>query len=250
MNSTRSKAQRFYRARPFVALSQRKRRELHVRLRWKIRCEAPLYGGRFTSRLIMEEVRPELYNQWFDFYFLGRDRFTIWNASICTARLAFWDAVSELALDRTFAKLTPEECEEENKFEREFSCYKNGQRYYTLKKNPERTYDKLNGLSFREYWEKLENEIARNEPPVIYESFRVDTSFRYGIGLYIVVEAGSINRMVIEQAIDRFYEIGEKKWQAEEPVPREKLPYESERESLARIDYPSVLLGQQIRGAR
>jgi len=250
MKSTRSKAQRFYRSRPFVALSQRKRRELYVRLRWKIRCEAPLYGGRFTSRLVMEEDRPDLYNQWFDFYFLGRDRYTIWNASICTARLAFWDAVTDLALDRTFAKLTPEEQEEENKFERVLSHYKNGQRYYTLKENPERTYDKLNGLSLREYWEKLENEIARNEPPVIYESFRLDTSYRYGIGLYIVIDAGSINRMVIEQAIDRFYEIGEKTWQAVEPVPREKLPYESERESLAKIDYPSVLLGQKIRGAR
>lgn len=250
MKSTRSKAQRFYRLRPFVALSQRKRRELYVLLRWKIRCEAPLYGGRFTSRLVMEEDRPDLYNQWFDFYFLGRDRYTIWNASICTARLAFWDAVTDLALDRTFAKLTPEEQEEENKFERVLSHYKNGRRYYTLKKNPERTYDKLNGLSLREYWEKLENEIARNEPPVIYESFRLDTSYRYGIGLYIVIDAGSINRMVIGQAIDRFYEIGERKWQAAEPVPREKLPYESERETLAKIDYPSVLLGQKIRGTR
>jgi len=57
----------------------------------------------------------------------------------------------------------------------------------------------LKGLSFREYWGKLENEIACNEPPVIYESFRLDTSYRYGIGLYIVIDAGSINRMVIEQ---------------------------------------------------
>ncbi len=149
--------------------------------------------------------------------------------------MAFWDAVTDLALDRTFAKLTPEEREEENKFERVLSCFKDGRRYYTLKKNPVRIYEKLNGLSFKEYWEKLENEIARNEPPVIYESFRLDTSYRYGIGLYIVVDAGSINRMVIEQAIDRFYEIGEKKWQAVEPVPREKLPYESERESLPRL---------------
>ena len=197
----------------------------------------------------MEKDRPDLYNQWFDFYFLGRDRYTIWNASICTARLAFWDAVTDLALDRTVDKLTPEEREEENKFERVISCYKDGQRYYTLKKNPVRIYEKLNGLSFKEYWEKLENEIARNEPPVIYESFSLDTSYRYGIGLYITFNAESINRMVIEQAIDRFYEIGEKKWQAVEPVPREKLPYESERESLAKIDYPSVLLGQKIRGS-
>ena len=54
------------------------------------------------------------------------------------------------------------------------------------------------------------------------ESFRLDTAYRYGIGLYIVIDAVSINRMVIEQAIGRFYEIGEKEWQAKEPVPREK----------------------------
>ena len=197
----------------------------------------------------MEEDRPDLYNQWFDFYFLGRDRFTIWNACIYTARLAFWDAVRDLALERALAKLTPEEREEENKFETVLSCYKDGQRYYTLKKNPVRTYEKLNGLSFKEYWEKLENEIARNEPPVIYESFRLDTSYRYGIGLHIIIDAESINRMVIEQAIDRFYEIGEKEWQEAEPVPRENLPYESERESYAKVDYPSVLLGQKIRGS-
>jgi hypothetical protein len=163
--------------------------------------------------------------------------------------LAFWETVRDLALDRTLAKLTPEEREEGNRFERVLSGYKDGQRYYTFKKHPVRTYDKLNGLSFEEYWEKLENEIARNEPPVIFESFRLDTSYRYGIGLYITIDAESINRMVIEQAIDRFYEIGEKKWRATNPVPREKLPYESERESYAKVNYPSVLIGQKIRGS-
>ena len=197
----------------------------------------------------MEEVRPDIYNQWFDFYFLGRDRFTIWNARICTARLAFWDAARDLALDRALAKLTPEECEKEHKFERVLSGFKDGQRYYILKKNSIRTYEKFGGLSFDDYWENLENEIVRNEPPVIYESFRLDTSYRYGIGLHLIIDAERINRMVIEQAIDRFYEIGEKEWQEAEPVPREKLPYESERESYAKVDYPSVLLGQKIRGS-
>ncbi len=197
----------------------------------------------------MEEDRPDLYNQWFDFYFLGRDRFTIWNVCICTARLAFWDAARDLAIDRALAKLTPGEREKEHKYERVLSGFKDGQRYYTLKNISVRTYDKLNGLSFKDYWENLENEIVRNEPPVIYESFRLDTSYRYGIGLHIIIDAESINRMVIEQAIDRFYEIGEKKWQEAEPVPREKLPYESERETFAKVDYPSVLLGQKIRGS-
>jgi hypothetical protein len=52
---------------------------------------------------------------------------------------------------------------------------------------------------------------------------------------------------VIEQAIDHFYEIEEKDWQAIESIPRERLPYESEGEALTRIDYPLVLKGQAIR---
>ncbi|MDO9047136.1 MAG: hypothetical protein Q7U66_05275 [Methylobacter sp.] len=45
------------------------------------------YGGMFTSHLVLDEPgRPDLYSQWFDFYFPGQDRFTVWNAEIVTAR--------------------------------------------------------------------------------------------------------------------------------------------------------------------
>jgi len=41
--------------------------------------------------------------------------------------------------------------------------------------------------------------------------------------LNIVLDAEVINRTVIEQAIIKFRELGEKNWQAENSVPRERI---------------------------
>lgn len=73
---------------PFVTLPRHKRSHEVIRLKGKMRRDADEYGGRFTSRLVLNEPgRPDLYNQWFDFYFPGTDRFMIWNASFVTARI-------------------------------------------------------------------------------------------------------------------------------------------------------------------
>lgn len=67
---------------PFVTLPRHKRSHEVIRLKSKMHRDAAEYGGRFTKRLGLNEPgRPDLYNQWFDFYFPGTDRFTIWNAS-------------------------------------------------------------------------------------------------------------------------------------------------------------------------
>ena len=75
---------------PFTALPRHRRSEAVVSLKGKIRRDAGQYGGLFTSHLVLSEPgRPDLYCQWFDFYFPGKDRFTLWNAFIKTARQAF-----------------------------------------------------------------------------------------------------------------------------------------------------------------
>lgn len=103
---------------PFVTLPRHKRSHEVIRLKGKMRRDAAEYGGRFTSRLVLNEPgRPDLYNQWFDFYFPGTDRFTIWNASFVTARKAFWDKAHDLAHTRVGAMLTPEEREENSNWE-------------------------------------------------------------------------------------------------------------------------------------
>ncbi len=62
------------------------------------------------------------------------------------------------------------------------------------------------------------DEITANAPPNIWESFQVDTSYRYGIGLSIVVDSPTIDKEVTEKSIDRFLLLGSGNWKAASPV--------------------------------
>jgi hypothetical protein len=209
--------------RPFINLPRHKRNDVFIKLRGEIKHEAENYGGMFTSHLILDESRE---SQWCDFYFLGLDKFTIWNAEIITAKQALQDAVSDLAYSRAFEMLTPEELEAECKIEHEPAdhCSKTGKilTYRMILPEPKR-YEKFGGLTFSEQEQKLELDIIENTPPTVYEFFKSDLSYSYGIGLNIVLDVETINRKAIEQAIMKFRELGEKNWQAADCVPTEKL---------------------------
>jgi len=98
-----------------------------------------------------------------------------------------------------------------------------------------------------EYKDKVEPEIIENNPPAIYESFQIDSSYQYGIGLKAVVQADEINREVIEATIDRFRQVGENNWQSPQPVSRELLPFETQKMALSKIDCPGALFGRKDR---
>lgn len=103
---------------PFVSLPRHERSDERIRLKGKIRRDTAEYGGRFTSSLVLNEPgRPDLYKQWFDFYFPGVDRFTIWNAEIVTARQAFWDVAHNEAFSRAYAALGDVDLNRESKLE-------------------------------------------------------------------------------------------------------------------------------------
>ncbi|MBI2381261.1 MAG: hypothetical protein HYV16_10970 [Gammaproteobacteria bacterium] len=221
--------------RPFVQLSRRQRRELWIRLRWQIRRQAAQYGGRFTSHLLLDEPeRPALYKQWFDFCFLGRDGRTIWNATLITARRAFWDALSSLAFDRAYALLS--EAEREREFALSWTPVGVGrQRCYTMDRPEPVSYPQFGGLTWEAYLAQLEQQLLLEEPPLISESFRADPEYRYGIGWQGVINAEDINRETIEAAIAHFYEQGERDWQSPVPVERRDLPFETENAAYARL---------------
>lgn len=221
---------------PFISLPRHKRSDEVIRLKGQIKRDAAEYGGMFTSHLVLDEPgRPDLYNQWFDFYFPGLDRFTIWNAEIVTARKAFWDAAHDFAHQRAAAMLTPEEHAAESTMEFEPAEFSNTGKVlsYRLIERKKTQYEKFGGLTFFEQWEKLESEIVREAPPTIHELFRLDRRYAYGIGLYIVLDVDVIDRTAIEQAITQFREMGETDWQATNSVPRDRFPIVSEKDALA-----------------
>lgn len=222
---------------PFAQLSKKKRGIEYIRLKRKILRDTNLYGGKFTSRLVLDEPgRPDIYNQCFSFYFLGSDKFTIWNAHIRSANKYFWETLGSLARYRATPMLSGEEQADEFSwaFVPATRSYTGKVTGYKLARKTKRIYEQFDGRTFSEQCRKYESEILKNEPPKVYESFQVDPSYVYGIGLDIVVDASVINQAVIEQVITRFREIGERNWKSENPVPRECLPYITEQEALER----------------
>ncbi len=204
--------------RPFISLPQHKRGDAFIKMKGKIKHEAAQYGGMFTSPSILDESRD---SQWMDIYFLGLDKFTIWNATIITARLALEDAAHDLAFTHTEEMLTADELESE--FKTEFvpadRCSKTGKILtYRMLEREKKRYDQFGGLTFLEQLDKLEAQIIAETPTTIYEFFQTDLSYSYGIGLNIVVDVETINRTVIEQTIIKFRELGEQNWQAVIPV--------------------------------
>ena len=224
--------------RPFESLSRKKRGNAVVRLRQRILQNKNLYGGMFTSHLVLNEPgRPPLYNQWFDFFFLGQDKFTIWNAFIFTAQAAFWEEIKDLAMGRARGMLSAEEREKEFAFETEpaeYDAWGKPLSYSMIFRDY--TYPQFNGMTYRNFCRQLEREIIISEPPAIHESFKLDHSYEYGIGLHIVVDAEEITQSVIEQTMLRFKELGETDWQAATPIPRERLPLKTEYDSLAEVE--------------
>jgi len=225
---------------PYSDLSAHRRRDAFIRLRGKVLGGTPTYGGKFTSHQVLDEPgRPDLFNQWFDFLFLGLDGRTIWNAEIITARRRLWDEVKALAWDRATALMTEEEKETEFRLDFEPILHSRG-KMYRLRPREEHHYEAFGGLTFRDYKERVMAEIIRDEPPAIHESFRTDRTYRYGIGLHLVVDAEAMDRSIIEAAITRFYKLGEVDWSPSQPVPCERLPHETEDAALAALHAESA----------
>jgi len=218
----------------YCRLPRRRQRDAFIRLRQKIRMETAMYGGLFMSCHVLDEPdRPAICSQWADVYFLGGDGLTIWNTEVITAYCAFWDAVEDMAHDRVWKLLTPEEQSAEAEMEFE-PIWSGGRRMYRLAESPKIAYEKFGGLSYGECTEKLAADLIKDEPPEIFESFTTDRGYRYGIGLQMVIHVKGINRASIEEAIRRFRAVGETDWRADQPVPRSELPFESAHAALER----------------
>ncbi|MFC3569338.1 hypothetical protein [Paracoccus simplex] len=218
---------------PFASLSRHRQRDAFVRLRWKILGDKPIYGGLFTSHLVLDEPgRPDIYRQWFDFLFLGLDGRSIWNASITTGNLCFWERSQDMAAEQTRSRLTEAELEEEYRWKFSPAFHVGRQKLYRVIRSEPRRHAALDGLTIREYEEKVASEVLCETPPVIHESFRLDHSYQYGIGLEIIVDAPFIDRTVIEEAILRFQELGEIGWRSPVPIPRDHLPFQTEAEAM------------------
>ena len=201
---------------PFVSLSQHQRRDAVVQLKWRIDRNAVQTGiGDFwTYHLLQDPDDPTRTFQWIDIYFLGRDRCTLWNAAIVTTALAQQDAMRSRAFDATWAQLSELEQAAESAIEFKPVPRKRPSdvRCHEWVRRPDNRYPQFEGRTFDEECDRLEAHIEATSPPVIGESFTVDRSYAYGIGLQVTVAEDHLDRAAIERTIARFRDLGEQDW--------------------------------------
>lgn len=210
---------------PFSELSRHKQRDLYIRLRGKINHSKNRYSKDFLSTIVLDEPdRPALFDRNATFYFLGLDGHTIWNTYLFSASDRYWHEISDLASQKA----------DELRPERDFSFKdwlipvydangkKNGYAFREEESHPE-----FSNETRREFTDKFAAQLIRedtgNTAPV-YEEFRIEQGFEYGVGLYITIDAPTINIEAIETAIARFRALGEKPWKSSTPVPHAHLP--------------------------
>jgi hypothetical protein len=210
---------------PFSELSRHKQRDLYIRLRGKINHSKNRYSKNFLSTIVLDEPnRPALFDQYATFYFLGLDGHTIWSTYLFSANREYWHSIDELASQKA-SELRPE---------RDFKFKDwlipvydaNGKKTHAVmreqKPHPE-FGNKTRSQFTDEYAGKLIREDTGKTAPV-YEEFRIEPGFEYGVGLYITIDAPTINIDTIETAIARFRALGETPWKSSMPVPHAHLP--------------------------
>lgn len=87
------------------------------------------------------------------------------------------------------------------------------QRMYRLEFAPEEHYDCLDGQTYSQASEALEQTLMQSLPTPA-ERFDIDRNYAYGIGLHAVVNAANLDTAVIERTIARFRALGEARWVA------------------------------------
>jgi hypothetical protein len=189
----------------FIDLSRSKRCDKVIKIKNRIAKQAPIYGGLFSTDFICEQF--SLGNEkeskncaWFDCYCLSkRDKSIFYNVEIITSGLEYEDIVMELvyrSIDETLKAANiqiPSSLKEASTF------------FVT----PLDIFDKR---TYREQLQCLVKSFIEKDHIKVYESFKLDFTYRFGIGLYIVVDAESLTKDLINSSIKKFYDLGEIDW--------------------------------------
>jgi hypothetical protein len=209
---------------PYAKLSKHKQRDAYIKLRSTIKRTQSQYGKNFTSRYVFEDGRPAICNQDFDFYFLGLDGHTIWNAYLATASHGYWDKISELSRAKADEIKPPREFNIRETFIPVYDA--SGRlKHYTMEL--EKPAPEFGNRTRYEWMRDYESELIKADigtAAPVHEYFHFDYSYKYGIGLHAVLDVPEVNAAAIEGMIEKFRAMGEKPWKSATPVPYANLP--------------------------
>ena len=208
---------------PFSELSRHKQRDEFIKLRQKIKNKK--HGENFYGwSPLTEPGRPALYNQEVQIYFPGLDGHTIWNAYVFTAAYAYWGNISEIVSNKAW-ELAPEKSR--RLLDDLIPQYDASGRFKHYIMKEESPHPALGNKTRGEFMQEYESELIRNDTgntAPVFEEFRIEPGFEYGIGLYATIDVPTITVDALESMIAKFRAMGEKPWKSETPVPHDRLP--------------------------
>ena len=176
--------------RPFVALPRHRRRSLVIRLQGRMLRNAHYTGSTLfdSDHLLIDPDEPNRLHTWVDIVFAGLDRFTLWNAALITTQMAKSDLASSQAHDQISARLAAANETYESRWTTYLIPRKRAgeQRTYRMEFAPEKRYDCLDGQTYSQACEALEEKLMQSLPTPP-ERFEIQRGYAYGIGLHAVV---------------------------------------------------------------
>jgi hypothetical protein len=161
----------------FVELARHRRRTAVRKLQADILKHAAQTGSAlfYTHHLLEDPLEPGRAHPWVDVYFLGKDRFTLWNAEFITPQVALHD----LAFERAYHEIYEQQ---------------------GISQGANAAFDAL-------------EQALLQTLPLPGERFKTNRKFRHGIGLSAIVQVPTFDVAAIEHTIQRFRDIGEQDWQ-------------------------------------
>ena len=128
-----------------------------------------------------------------------------WNAEIITIDVARADIVENLVFEEAHAMLSQNQQEDEARMDTTPNYNAKGKVVsHTVVERTRVSYPQFGGLTYFDYIDKRLAEVMRDNPPVVTPGYRIQSGYRSGIGLQIIVEESVLTREIIDSAIRSF----------------------------------------------
>lgn len=193
------------RGKPFSTLSRRQRRARTQYIKNLIHRERHRCGGLHYDDCDSENAEAIAAGwiwTWSDVLFLGNSPDVYWNAEIITLNVARADIVENRVFEEAHSMLSQAQQEDEARIETTPNYNAKGKVIsYTMLKRTRVCYPQFGGLSYFDYINKRVAEVRRDNPPVVTPGYRIQSGYRCGIGLQIIVDEPVLTREIVDNAI-------------------------------------------------
>jgi len=143
---------------------------------------------------------------WADICFLGRDKFTFWNATLVSPADAREEILSTRAWEVTEA-IVP------------LPLWEKGVKFSDWLNRPRETYPEFDGRTHGEQINHLVKEWKSDQSlGLVHLNAQIDYKYQFGIGLYGVVDAPYVTVEAVDQFIEKFRDLGEVGFYEDVPV--------------------------------